>query len=193
MEIITMVTYAGVLIGAIIVILLIRGWVITYNKFQYWINRAQRKFADIDVVVQERLDKLQALAQMVKKYDIHEYKVMKDTIETRSKWSKDLDLNEKAKIASEVENSFMKLQAVFERYPDLKADALHQSLISKGSRVESRLRKTRLAYNRVAQKYNKRVKTFPRNIVALIHGFKPLSLLAFENQESYKPKKIFED
>ena len=29
---------------------LIKGWIVIYNKFVYWINRAQRKFADIDVV-----------------------------------------------------------------------------------------------------------------------------------------------
>jgi hypothetical protein len=32
----------------------IKAWVGIYNKFQYWITRVQRKFADIDVVMQER-------------------------------------------------------------------------------------------------------------------------------------------
>ena len=193
MEISTIIMYAGITTGLLVLYGLIRGWVTIYNKFQYWINKAQRKFADIDIIMQERLDKLHALAQIVKKYDIHEYKVLKDTIETRSRWSKDLNLNEKVKLASEIESNLLKIQAVFERYPKLKADALHHRLISKDDRIESRLRYTRLGYNRVAQQYNMRVQQFPRNIVASFHKFKPLNYLAFENQATFKPKEIFND
>ena len=193
METSTIVFYVGVGLGIIIFFSLIKGWINIYNKFQYWINKAKRAFADIDVIMQERLDKLHALAQIVKKYDIHEYKAIKDTIEARSRWSKDMPLNDKVKIASKVENNFFKLQAVFEKYPQLKADALHHRLISKGSGVERRIRKTRLTYNRVVQNYNQRVQQFPRNIVAFIHHFKEIEYLDFAGQENYKPKEIFND
>jgi len=69
MDIQTIIFYGIVLVVIIILFNLIKGWIGIYNKFQYWINRAKRKFADIDVVMQERLDKLHALAQIVKKYD----------------------------------------------------------------------------------------------------------------------------
>ena len=112
----------ALIISCIILILLIiiaRYWITIYNKFQYWINRAEREFADIDVVLQERLDNIQALAQIVKKYDITEWKVFKDTIEARSRWTKDAPLNEKVNLASDIENSYFKIQAVFEKYPEL--------------------------------------------------------------------------
>jgi LemA protein len=172
---------------------MVKKWISTYNKFHYWYERAKETFSDIEVVMQERIDKIHALAQMIKKYDIHEYKALKDVIEARSGWSKDLPLNERVKAASEVENNFFKLQAVFEKYPNLKADALHHRLLSSGSRVESRLRNARTKYNNVVRKYNTRCKRFPRNIVAKMHGFKPLDYLVFEERESYQPKEIFED
>jgi len=184
------------MIGVVVVIGLffaVRGWINLYNKFQYWITRAQRKFADIDVVMQERIDNIHALAQVAKKYDIHEYKVLKDVIEARSRWTKDTGLNEKVKLASQIENNYFKLQAVFEKYPKLKADKMHITLMKRDSRVERRLRKTRLEYNRVAQQYNERTRRFPRNIVARVHNFTPLDYLTFEGQETYKPKEIFED
>jgi len=65
--------------------------------------RADRKFADIDVVMQQRIDMLPALAQVVKKYDIHEYKALKDVIEARSCWTKDASLNEKVKALGPIE------------------------------------------------------------------------------------------
>lgn len=187
--------------GAIVLFILTRGWIVIYNKFIYWRTRADRKFADIDVVMQQRIDMLPALAQVVKKYDIHEYKALKDVIEARSKWTKDSSVNEKVKAVQEIDNSFLRIQAVFERYPQLKAEALHKSILGKGSisRMESKLRDFRLSYNRVAQKYNERVQVFPRNIVAKAHGFKKLNYLTMGNQinkessEEYKSKELFED
>jgi len=182
-------------ISLVVAFLLIRWWTVTYNKFIYWITRARRKFADIEVIMQQRVDMISALAQTVKKYDIHEYKTLKNVIEARSHWSKDADINKKVKAAQEIENNFFKLQVVFERYPKLKAEILHRNLMGRGnlSRIESRLRNARLGYNRVAQGYNERVKRFPRNIVAKVHGFKELDYLQFPGQEPYKPKEIFEE
>ncbi|MDD5126583.1 MAG: LemA family protein [Dehalococcoidales bacterium] len=188
-------TSIWVIVWSVVVVILFLGiwaWISIYNKFQYWITRAQRKFADIDVIMQERIDNIQALAQVTKKYDIHEYKTLKDTIEARSRWTKDTDLNEKVKLASQIENNYLKLQAVFEKYPELKADKMHMTLMERDSHVERRLRKTRLEFNRVAQHYNERTRRFPRNIVARAHNFNLLDYLSFEGQD-YEPKEIFND
>ena len=189
-------TIIWLVVGGVIAIALgisVKVWISIYNKFQYWITRAQRKFADVDVIMQERLDNVHALAQIAKKYDIHEYKALREVIEARSRWTKDADLNEKVKLASEVENNYLKLQAVFEKYPNLKADQMHISLMERDSGIERRLRKTRLEYNRVAQRYNERTRRFPRSIVARVHNFIELEYLAFEGQEVFQPKEIFED
>ena len=192
----TAATIIWLVIGLLIVIALgvsVRGWVSVYNKFQYWITRAQRKFADVDVIMQERLDNIHTLAQIAKKYDIHEYKALKDVIEARSRWTKDADLNEKVKAVSEVENNYLKLQAIFEKYPNLKADQMHISLMERDSGIERRLRKTRLEYNRVAQRYNERTRRFPRNVIAHVHNFIELDYLNFEGQPAFEPKEIFND
>ncbi|PIN86882.1 hypothetical protein COV19_02650 [Candidatus Woesearchaeota archaeon CG10_big_fil_rev_8_21_14_0_10_44_13] len=201
MEISTIVWIGASVFVAVILYILIKNWVVIYNKFVYWRTRAERKFADIDVVMQQRIDMLPALAQIVKKYDIHEYKALKEVIEARSRWTKDASLNEKVQTVQEIDNSFLRIQAVFEKYPQLKADALHQSILGHGnvSRMESRLREFRLGYNRVAQDYNERVQKFPRNVVAKVHGFKLLDYLTMGNQvnqgpqQSYKPKELFEE
>ena len=177
----------------VLVIFLVKNWIRVYNTFQYWLTRAQRKFADVDIIMQERLDNIHALAQIVKKYDIHEYKVLKDTIEARSRWSKDAGLNEKVKMARQIEKNYLKLQTVFEKYPDLKANKLHLSLLKKDTDIERRLRKTRLSYNHVAQKYNERTRRFPRNIVARVHCFTELEYLVFEEQPTFQPREIFND
>lgn len=201
METSTIILIGGIAVGAVALFFLSKGWITIYNKFVYWRTRAERKFADIDVVMQQRLDMISALTQVVKKYDIHEYKALKDVIEARGRWTKDAPLNEKVGAAQEIENNFIKVQAVYERYPKLKAIALHEKILGHGniSRMESKLRDFRLGYNRIAQEYNERVQRFPRNIIAWIHGFKILEYLTMGNQinqgpqEIYKPKEIFND
>ena len=70
----TATTIIWLVVGLIIVIALgvsARGWVSIYNKFQYWITRAQRKFADVDVIMQERLDNIHALVDSAQKYGVY--------------------------------------------------------------------------------------------------------------------------
>ena len=195
METLTFIWIGAGIFTAVILFILIKSWIVIYNKFQYWVNRANRKFADIEIVMQQRIDMITALAQIVKKYDIHEYKTLKEVIEARSRWSKDTNINKKVQDVQAIENNFFKLQAVFEKYPQLKAEALHKNFMGRGnlSRVESRLRNSRLDYNRAAEQYNRRVQTFPKNIVATIHRYNLMSYLDFPNQETYKSKEIFED
>jgi LemA protein len=197
MEISTIIWIGGIAVGAAALFFLTKGWVKIYNKFIYWRTRAERAFADIDVIMQRRIDMLPSLAQVAKKYSIHEYKTIKDTIEARSRWSKDAPLNNKV----EMENNFLKIQAVFEKYPKVKADKLYQSIMGSGniSRIEHKLEEFRRHYNKIAQDYNERVQRFPRNIVAKVHGFKLMHYLTLGNkinqeaQESYKPKELFKD
>lgn len=192
------------IIGAItlIFILLIRGWIIIYNKFQYWYNKALEKFDNIETIMQKRLDSFGTFAQITKKYDIHENKTFKEVIEARSKWSKDLALNEKVKLTSQLENNFIKLHAVAESYPELKAVLLHHDFMSKVSHkpIEDQLSRRREEYNEVVRKYNTRLAQFPRNIVAMVHGFKQLEHLRLGHQViddepkgRYNSKEVFDD
>jgi len=201
MEVSTIIWVGGITLGATALFFLSKGWIKIYNKFVYWKNKVEGKFANIDIIMQQRIDMLHALAQVAKKYSIHEYKTIKDTIEARSRWSKDKSENSKVKAINEIEHNFFKLQAVFERYPKVKADKIYQKIMGHGNigRVEDKLKKYRVEYNRAVRDYNERVQRFPRNVVAKIHGFKIREYLNLGNQinkessEEYKAKRIFED
>lgn len=191
---------AGVVVAGGL-ILTIKNWIVVYNKFIYWRNKLEERFAGIDVVMQRKLDMLTALAQVAKKYSIHEYKTIKDTIEARSRWSKETTLNARVRAVNEVENNFFKLQAVFEQYPNVKADKMYQQIMGSGNitRIERKLQDFRLSYNSVVRDYNERVQIFPRNIVAKFHGFKVAEYLKLGNKinqdshEGFKPKEMFND
>ncbi len=189
-------------IGAVLAaILLGNAWIRVYNKFVFWRNELEEKFAGIDVIMQRRQEMLNALAQVAKKYSIHEYKTIKDTIEARSRWSKDASLNDRVKAVDSIENNFIKIQTVLERYPKIKADKMYQSIMGSGNitRIERKLQDFRLSYNKVVKKYNERVQRFPRLIVAKVHGFNKAEYLTLGNKinldahTQYDARKIFTD
>ena len=187
-------------VGILVVVLTARWYVVIYNKFIYWKTRAERKLADVDVIMEQLVNMNKELSNVVKKYDIHEYKTIEHAIEARSRWSRDADINEKVRAAQEIENNFVKIQAVFERYPKLKASALHQHLLGRGnvSDMYYKLSHVKRGYNRIAQEYNQRVKQFPRSIVAHFSGFRPINYYEtagtkFKATKEYNPKGGFDE
>lgn len=198
---VTIIGWTIIGISAVVAVVIAHNWITIYNKFVYWRNKLEEHFAGIDVIMQRRIDMLPALAQVAKKYSIHEYKTIKDTIEARSRWTKDRSLNDKVKAVDEIENNFIKIQTLFERYPKVRADKLYQQIMGSGNitRIERKLQDFRLNYNKVVREYNQRVQTFPRNIVAKIHGFTIASYLTLGNkinqeaQEAFKPRELFND
>lgn len=187
-------------IGVGIVIAVAKWWITIYNKFIYWRTRAERKFADVDVIMEQLVNMNQEITNVVKKYDIHEYKTLKNTIEARSRWSRDADINDKVRAAQEVENNFLKIQAVFERYPKLKAEVLHMRLLGRGnvSDLYYKLSHAKRGYNRIAQEYNQRVRQFPRSLVARLSGFKVMDYYEtagtkFKPTKEYNPKGGFDE
>jgi len=187
-------------VGIIVLFLIGRWYVVIYNKFIYWKTRAERKLADVDVIMEQLVNMNKELTNVVKKYDIHEYKTLEHTIEARSRWSRDASINEKVSAAQQVENNFLKIQAVFERYPKLKAAALHEHLLGRGnvSDMYYKLSHVKREYNRIAQEYNQRVRQFPRSIVAHFSGFKPINYYEtagtkFKETKEYNPKGGFDE
>ena len=164
--------------------LLIPWWISIYNQFQYLFTRAEQQFANINAVIQQRFDNLVALAQVVKNYDTHEYGTMKDVIKERNTLTKDLSL---------FDNTYAKVRAIIEKYPDLKADQLHVALMHKNSEIEQGLCQTRHEFNQIVQQYNEQTRQFPYNIVASVHNFMELNYLVFEKRVPYKPTELFSE
>lgn len=166
-------TTVGFIITLAIVTFLILGyyWIQIYNGYKYLYNESENSIAAIDVMLQKRADTLLALVEVVKKYDIHEYDTIKDTIESRSNPT-----------TANIENSMIRIKAVAEKYPNLKAEHLYKKLMGNNniSSTNEELTKYRLQYNRIALAYNKDLALFPTNIVGLVHRFKKLNYFSTE-------------
>ena len=58
-----------------------------------------------------------------------------------------------------------RLLAVFERYPDLKANENFKELINELERTENRINVERNRFNEAVLPFNKHLRTFPNNII----------------------------
>jgi LemA protein len=167
----------------VIAVFLVYKWVVIFNDFQFLYNKASQKLNDVNIFLKQRLDNVTALATLVQRYSEHEYNTISDTIKNRG-----------SNITDEViEKGLINVKAVQEQYPELKANALFESLMDKDSEIESQLKDTRKEYNRIIQEYNTQTVQFPRNIVAKLHGFTQKRYYNFPETpelKEYKPQEI---
>lgn len=162
----------------------IKGWLDVYNDFQHQATKADSLFSNIYVARQERLDNIFALVKITEHYDIHEFETFKNVIDARARFIK-----EKVTVNPLSPN----LQAISERYPELKANQMFNSLMERDIEIETNLRKARKDYNTIVQEYNECLRSFPRNIIAHFHNMKPLGYIEFRFQDEYKPSTIFDE
>lgn len=160
----------------------IRAWLDIYNDYQHMATKADNLFSNIYVVRQERLDNIFALVKITEHYDIHEFETYKNVIDSRARFIK-----EKVTVNPLSPN----LQAISERYPELKANQMFNSLMDRDIEIEKNLRIARKDYNAIAQEYNEDLRSFPRNIIAHFHKMQPLGYIRFRFQEDYEPGTLF--
>ena len=170
----------GLIVGAVVVIALIRWVIKTYNFLFYNGVKVNERWAHIEVALKRKYDTIPALAESVKGYVKHESGTLKEVTSLRSQWGKAKEVNDKVGLANALEGVLGKLMVVMEKYPELKADRNFKDYQSEIKRVERDIKHERKEYNRRVSKYNRRIGYFPNNIIALAFGFKPREFFSVE-------------
>lgn len=139
----------------------------------------------IDVQLSNRFNKLNELAECVKKYDSHEYKTLVDTIAQRGK----------NMTSQELKQSLLSIAKVAEAYPNLQSQKNYQMLMTEISLVENHLAQHKKAYNEFVRQYNYYVRKFPTDLFLQITSYMPKKFEYYEAEESVKdnkPLKLFD-
>lgn len=171
-----------VIIGIILVIgLIIIAFAGTYNKLVSKEENVINKFADIDTMLQRRMDLIPNLVNTVKGFASHETEIMNSVTEARAKLAGANTIEEKATANAELSNSLNRLLVVVENYPDLKSSANFIQLSDELAGTENRIAVARRDYNDAVRDYNSTIKKFPSNMIAGMFGFE--SKVYFEAKE----------
>ncbi|MDH4095334.1 MAG: LemA family protein [Betaproteobacteria bacterium] len=193
-------------IGAWIVLGLVvalAAWIISiYNGLVTLRNRFKNAFAQIDVQLKRRYDLIPNLVEAAKGYLAHERQTLEAVIAARGAA---VNAAQRA-AAAPGEPSAMaglaqaegvlggalgRLLAVFEAYPDLKANQNVLQVQEELTSTENKVAFARQGYNDAVMSYNTRRESFPDNVVAGLFAFKEAMLLeATESKEERQAPKV---
>jgi len=172
--------YLPLIIIAIIAIIgysTIKGF---YNTAVELEETIEQQWANVESSYQRRADLIPNLMKVAERYAKYEQETFTKVIEARSKaTSIQIDpsnitpdqLQQFQKAQSGLTSALSKLLAVFERYPDLKANENYKEMMNELERTENRINVERNRFNKTVTPYNNHVRKFPGNLLAGFFGF----------------------
>ncbi|TMH66942.1 MAG: LemA family protein [Betaproteobacteria bacterium] len=193
-------------IGAWVVLAIIvvaAVWAIgIYNGLVTLRNRFKNAFSQIDVQLKRRYDLIPNLVESVKGYMQHERGTLEAVVKARgsavsaaqqaaAKPGDPAAMQGLAQAEGVLGGALGRLIAVFEQYPDLKANQNVLGLQEELSSTENKIAFSRQAYNDSVMEYNTKRESFPDNIFAGMFGFTAAELLqSTESPEERKAPKV---
>ncbi len=156
-----------ILTSILMVICVLLIWVInTYNQFQVYIIRINEAEANIDAVLRKRFDLLNKSIDIIKENTKTEDDVLGEMVKLRSRKLSNFDLDRK------LYDGLKEFEKYKEKYPKLKNNEAFMKIDIAINESEAEIVAFRKYYNDIITDYNKMVKSFPSNIIAIIFKFK---------------------
>jgi LemA protein len=163
-------TLTALLILCLLAVLL--PWaVLAYNRLVRLRNQVRTAWADIDVQLMRRHDLVPQLVSSVSAYAGHERAVLEAVTTLRSRALSLSDRPRLAQVEDELQQGIVRLLALQEAYPDLKASDNFAQLQRDLVEVEEHLQYARRFFNGAVRDYNDTVQRFPDLFVARLGGF----------------------
>ena len=155
-----------------LILLVVFGGIASYNRFVSQRNLVRDAWANIDTELRRRYDLIPNLVETVKGYASHEREVFENVTKARAMATAATGSPaEQAAAEGPFVAALRQLFAVAENYPDLKANQNFLALQAELSNTEDRLQTARRFYNSNVRDYNRRVQSFPSNVIARSFGF----------------------
>ena len=179
------------IIVAVIVVLLIIYLISTYNTFVRLRNSVREAFSTMDVYLKKRWDMIPNIVNTVKGFAKHEKETLEGVIKLRNGAYDSMSPEEKIATNQELSRGIIKIMALAEAYPDLKANTNFMDLSNQLAKVEDDISNSRKYYNAVVRRYNDKIEMFPSNLVASIFGFKLEKMFEIVEEERENVKVEF--
>src|SRR6478735_370102 len=152
------------LIVIIILVALVAFGVIGFNKLKRSDIGAQEALGGIDVQLTRRADLIPNLVETVKGYAAHEQGVLEDVTRARAGVQAAAagdDVPARAVADAQLQGALVRLNAVAEAYPDLKANTNFLDLQQQLGETENQISFARQYYNDAVATLNRQTQTIP--------------------------------
>ena len=159
-------TFMLILCIIIIVGILAILFVAIYNHFQDYIIRINEAEVNIDATLRKRYDLVNKAASIIEANIKKEAKIQEVVNELRSKKLTNFELDRN------LYSAINEFHVVKEKYPELQTNEEFIKIELVIAESESEIVGLRKYYNDIITDYNKLVKSFPSNVIAILNGFK---------------------
>ena len=163
------------------IVILAGAYVASLNNRLVTLDEAvNAQWGNVESTYQRRADLIPNIVSTAKGYAEFEQETLIKVTEARSKATSitidpsnitPAQLEQFQQAQQGLTSALSRLLAVFERYPELKANEQFKELINELERTENRINVERERYNEKARVYNTEVKQFPAKLFAGLLGF----------------------
>ena len=189
-----------IIVGIIAVVIL---WgVRIYNNMVKLDEAATSAWQKVEAEYQRRADLIPNVVNTVKGAADYERGTLEAVIEARSNAtsmkidpSKLTEENIAAfqQVQDQLSSALSRLMVVVERYPELKANANFEHLITELEGTENRIKTARNNFNEAVQTYNTTIRRFPNNMFAGMFGFEKRVYFQAKEGAENAPEVNFEN
>jgi LemA protein len=179
-----------ILTGVAACVLLLSGCG-TYNRLVDLQERVDNSWAQVENVMQRRLDLIPNLVNTVKGYAEHEKEVLTAVTEARARVGSANTVGEKMAADQQLSGALGRLMVVMENYPQLKADQSFLGLQAQLEGTENRIAVERRRYNDAVTAYNAAIRKFPGLLYAKAFDFEKKELFKADQAARTAPKVEF--
>jgi LemA protein len=144
-----------------------------YNDLVRARKRVEEAWSGIEVQLRRRASLLPNLEEIVKGYAAHEREIFTEVARARSALQKAGGAGEAASANETLSQAFIRMFAVAENYPQLRASENFIALRNDLNEIEEKIAFARQFYNRNVLDYNTRLETYPDAIIASNFDFAP--------------------
>lgn len=148
-----------------------------YNKFQVFIIRINEAETNIDSVLRKRFDLLSKSIDVIRENTETKESILKSIDGLKSKKLSNFDLDRK------LYDGLKDFSKYKERYPKLKNNESFVTIDVELNASEAEIVALRKYYNDIITDYNKLVRSFPSNLLAICFKFKTKMYFDGKNQE----------
>ncbi|WKZ80118.1 MAG: LemA family protein [Fimbriimonadaceae bacterium] len=153
--------------GALLVAL-----IVSYNGLVRLRQLVKSAWADVDVYLKRRAELVPNVVETVRAYAQHEKTVLEAVAEARARASALVGPTaQHAQAETQLGESLVRVVALAEAYPELKANKNFASLQTELAESERLIASARQYFNACVRDYNTKIESFPSNLVASLGNF----------------------
>lgn len=163
----------GVIVIVLLLVVVVAFGISGFNKLRTADIAAQEAMGGIDVQLTRRADLIPNLVETVKGYAAHEKGVFEEVTAARAGLAAAAagdDVTAKAAADAALQQALVRVNAVAENYPDLKASTNFLDLQSQLADTEGQLSFARQYYNDAVARLNRLVRTIPWMFFSAVAG-----------------------